>query len=448
MGFSSAYIKFYFDFKSKGQKKDIKKLNGMYLLLFISMGVIALIIGGALVNNINGIFSESLSTREINLTRFLMIIMIINIALTFPSSVFDSNILVNEKFVFQQVRQMLQTFLVPVISIPMILLGAGVLSIGITQTAITLIFLILNMRYCTKKLNMKFEFKELPFNLLKQLSAFSFFIFLNQVVDLVNNNMPNFILGIMMGAKSVATFAISIQIKNMFFMLSTSLSGIFVPQVNEIVSSEKEDTSNILTNLMTRVGRIQMTILLFILGGFIVIGQYFISIWVGSENIDAYMLVILMVMPSIIPLSQNIGIEIQRAMNKHIFRSIVYSLFAVINILITVLGINYFGIIGATIGYIVSIVLANGLLMNWYYHNKIGLKMGSYWKNTISVTYPFILVTSLLMFIQKYIVINSIKSFVIFGFIYVLLYGIVYILFSANNYEKKVFLGKMFNKFK
>ncbi len=42
-----------------------------------------------------------------------------------------------------------------------------------------------------------------------------------------------------------------------------------------------------------------------------------------------------MVVPSIIPLSQNIGIEIQRAMNKHIFSSITYSLFAILNIIIT-----------------------------------------------------------------------------------------------------------------
>ncbi|HGF7618050.1 TPA: oligosaccharide flippase family protein, partial [Enterococcus faecium] len=259
------------------------------------------------------------------MTKKLMIILVLNIAITFPSSVFDSNIVVNQHFVFQQTRMIFQTVLVPVLSVALMYLGFGILSIGLTQLFITSVYLIINIKYCRKQLNMKFTFKNFKIVVLKQLLAFSFFILLNQIVDMINNNAPNFIIGMVMGARDVATFAIALQIKNMFFMLSTSLSSVFVPQVNELVSSNKP--TEILTDLMIRVGRIQMTILFFILGGFVILGRFFISIWAGNENIVAYSLIIMMVLPSIIPLSQNIGIEIQRAQNKHIFRSISYSIF-------------------------------------------------------------------------------------------------------------------------
>lgn len=52
-------------------------------------------------------------------------------------------------------------------------------------------------------------------------------------------------------------------------MLSTSLSSVFVPKVNEIVNKNNDKT--VLTALMIKVGRLQMTILFFILGGFIVL---------------------------------------------------------------------------------------------------------------------------------------------------------------------------------
>jgi hypothetical protein len=123
-----------------------------------------------------------------------------------------------------------------------------------------------------------------------------------------------------------------------------------------------------------------MLILLFVLGGFIVVGPYFIHLWAGDRNSLAYWLVILMVFPSIVPLSQNIGIEIQRAMNKHIFRSISYIIFALVNIIVTVIGTKYFGLVGSSMGYIISIVCANGLLMNWYYQKKMSLNMVRYWK--------------------------------------------------------------------
>lgn len=436
MGFSSAYVKFYINYKVKEDKDGIKKLNGLYLLLFIGIGILALIVGSVFVINVPNLFGRTLSHHELTLTRNLMIVMVINIALTFPSSVFESNIIVNEKFVFQQSRQVLQSVLVPCIAMPLILIGFGVMSIVCTQLIITIFFLFLNISFCLKKLEMQFDFVNIKFSLLKEIGIFSFFIFLNQIVDLVNNNSPNFILGMIRGASEVATFAIAIQIKNIFFMLSTTLSNIFVPRVNELVSSGA--SKEILTNLMIKVGRIQMTILFFILGGFIVIGQYFIDIWAGSKNQSAYFLIILMVLPAIVPLCQNIGIEIQRAMNKHIFRSISYFLFAIVNIIVTIVGTKQWGLIGASLGYVVSLVCANGILMNWYYQRKMGLDMKKYWGQTLKVSIPFIVTTLFLEGIKNFIPVHSFVVFALFGIVYVLIYGLIYYKFIMSNEERNM----------
>lgn len=436
MGFSSAYVRFYMVYRVHKEEQKIKKLNSLYIIIFSIISVLALIIGLILVVNTNKIYGRSLNLRELELTKYLMLVMVLNVAITFISSVFDSNITVNEKFIFQQGRQLIQTFLVPAICIPLVLLGVGVLSMVVTQFLVTTLFLILNIKYCLTKLNMKFYFHDLPFDLLKELSLFSFYIFLNQIVDLTNNNVPNFILGITQGAKMVATFAIAIQIKNMFFMLSTSLSGIFVPKVNAMVN-ENYGTEE-LTDIMIKVGRIQMSLLFFVLGGFIAIGKFFVKIWAGDENIEAYYLIILMVLPSIIPLSQNLGIEIQRAMNKHKFRSIVYLIFAIVNVVITYFGSIYYGLIGASVGYVITILFANGLLMNWYYLVKMRLDMKRYWIETIKVTVPFIIATVLMLMLQLYVNVGSLSRFVFFGILYVAVYVIIYLKFIANDYEKSL----------
>lgn len=436
MGFSSAYVKFYITYKVEENYKQLRKLNALYLILFGCISVIALIIGTILVLNTGAIFGRSLTASEIQLTKYLMAIMVLDVAITFISSVFDSNITVNEQFIFQQSRQLMQTFLVPMICIPLVFMGVGVLSIEITQISVTTLFLILNISYCLRKLNMHFDFTNIDFSLLKSLGMFSFFIFLNQIVDLVNNNIPNFILGIFQGAKMVATFAIAIQVKNMFFMLSTSLSNIFVPQVNRLVNLDKG--TDVLTNLMIKVGRIQMALLFFVLGGFIVVGKFFVQLWAGKENIEAYYLVIIMVLPSIIPLCQNVGIEIQKAMNKHVFRSIVYVIFAIINILITIIGSIHFGLIGASMGYVVAIVFANGILMNWYYYKKIQLNIKRYWIQTVKIIIPFFVSISLFLFLQLRWNVDSMGKFVLFGIGYSVTYVLVYVRFVMNKYEKDV----------
>ncbi|ATO45705.1 hypothetical protein LF20184_02550 [Companilactobacillus farciminis KCTC 3681 = DSM 20184] len=439
MGFSSAYVKFYITYKVEENYRQLRKLNALYLILFGCISVIALIIGTILVLNTGAIFGRSLSASEIQLTKYLMAIMVLDVAITFISSVFDSNITVNEQFIFQQSRQLMQTFLVPMICIPLVFMGVGVLSIEITQISVTTLFLILNINYCIRKLNMHFDFTNIDFSLLKDLGIFSFFIFLNQIVDLVNNNVPNFILGMFQGAKMVATFAIAVQVKNMFFMLSTSLSNVFVPRVNKLVNLEKG--TDVLTDLMIKVGRIQMALLFFVLGGFIVVGKFFVQLWAGSENIEAYYLVIIMVLPSIIPLCQNVGIEIQRAMNKHIFRSIVYVIFAVVNIVITIVGSIYFGLIGASMGYVVTILCANGISMNWYYSKKMGLEIKRYWGETSKMLVPFAISTIPLILIQNNVSVNSISRFIVFGLIYSCIYIAIYLKFIMNGAEKRILMG-------
>lgn len=433
MGFSGSYVRFYMKFKTAKDKKSISSLNGMYLLLFLGMAIVSLLIGSILVINTEKFFGTAFTASQVNQTKILMGILVLNIALTFPSTVFDCNILANEKLKFQQGRQLAQTIVVPLISIPLIILGKGSIAIVITQTVTTLLLLLMNIRFAIIKLNMRFSFKNFPLGLLKEVSVFSFFIFLNQLIDLVNNNVPSFIVGMFLGAQEVAVYSVAAQMKNLFFMLSVGLSGVYVPYINELVSSGT--TKRTLVDLMAKVGRMQLILLTFILGGFIALGKYFIIIWAGKDNIQAYYLLVLMIFPVLVPLSQNVGIEIQRAMNMHHFRSIIYSIFAFINIIVTILSVIKFGIVGSIFGYIIATVCANGIAMNWYYQKKMGLEMIIFWKSIINIFIPFTLATVIVFVIASCMNSISIFMFIILGIVYSIIYITLYLRVSASEFE-------------
>ena len=54
------------------------------------------------------------------------------------------------------------------------------------------------------------------------------------------------------------------------------------------------------------------------------LGKEFIRLWVGQAYIMSYYIALVVITPALIPFSQNIGISVLRAMNKHKFRSIIY----------------------------------------------------------------------------------------------------------------------------
>lgn len=445
-GFGSAYVRFYSRYTVKDDQEGIAKLNGMFMIVFNIIAIIALFAGGILVGNVNNLFSKSLTANEINTARILMILMVINLAISFPSSVFDSFVTAHECYFFQRVISLLQTILNPFLTLPLLLMGYKSISLVVVTTILTVSKFIINYCYCIKKLRMRFIFKNMNFSLLKEIGVFSFYIFINMIVDQINWSVDKFILGVFGGTTAVAIYSVGGQINTMYMSLSSSISSVFIPRVNKIVAIDENNNKD-LTELFTRVGRIQFMILAMVIGGFIVVGQYFINVWAGADYNNAYYVALLLIIPVTVPLIQNLGVEIQRAKNMHKFRSIIYFLIAIGNVFISIPLVQMMGEIGAALGTCLTMILGNIILMNWYYQVKIKLDMFYFWKQIFMVM-PCVIVSVLLSLgFIKIFAVNSIIHFLLVGFLYVCVYLIGLFVFGMNTYEKNLIKGPL-NKIK
>lgn len=90
------------------------------------------------------------------------------------------------------------------------------------------------------------------------------------IVDQINWSVDKFVLGMFSGTTAVAIYAVGGQINTMYMNLSTSVSSVFIPRVNAIVAKDENNNKD-LTELFTRVGRIQFIILALIFGGFVLL---------------------------------------------------------------------------------------------------------------------------------------------------------------------------------
>ena len=445
LGFGSSYMRFYAMAKSKKDEEGISKLNGMFMLIFMVMSIICILCGIVIIRSIRSIFGSGLSDSEYKIAEILMELMIINLALTFPNSVFNCIIISQERFLFQKSLIFFQYLLNPFLTLPLLIMGYRSVGMVLVTTLLTFGVLCLNTFYCVRRLHCKFVFKGLQFSLLKDMWTFTFFIFINQVIDQINWNVDKFLLGRLAGTSAVAIYGIGGQINNLYLQFSTSVSNVFVPRVNKIVA-EKNDNKE-LTFLFTKVGRVQFVIMMLILSGFFFFGKPFIRFWVGEGYTEAYYIALLLTIPVTVPLIQNLGVEIQRAKNKHKDRSIVYLFIAIMNIFISVPLIKVYGPKGASLGTMISLVLGNVLYMNWYYHNRLEINVWYFWKNIAmfipGLIAPFTIGTINLVFIDY-------DSLVKLG-IGIVLYTVVYCgsmyLFGMNTEEKELIQGP-FNKIK
>lgn len=440
-GFSEAYIRFYTQKRAHGSGKDIRVLNGMYLLLYMGVCVVALALGLLFAANVETFFSGSFTADQVGLAGQLMSIMAFSVASTLFSTIFDAYILAHEQFRFQQTRQMFTTLATPGIAFALLNLGMGVVGVALAQLSVNVILMLLNVRFAVCKLGMRFDLRRFDFTLFRGIAAFSAWIFANQICDLVNQSVPNMLLGALTGAVAVSVFAVSVQIRQVFYSLSTTMSSVFVPKINRIVA--ESDDNVVLTRLMTRVGRYQMFLFCWVYCGFVLLGKFFITKWAGEGFLDSYYLICAMALPVGVPLCQNTGIEIQRAKNRHKARSVVYLIMACINVAFTWFAAPYSGYWAPAIAYIASIVLGNGLFMNWYYHNRIGLDMGFFWKRNLPVVVASACVTAVGLVATRFIPVGNWLEFCAWGLAYSVVFAGAMWAFVLDDGEKAGVLKRL-----
>jgi O-antigen/teichoic acid export membrane protein len=207
--------------------------------------------------------------------------------------------------------------------------------------------------------------------------------------------------------------------------------------VNRLVFSNQPISA--ITELMTRIGRLQYLIISLVLFGFIVFGKAFLGFWVGEGYEEAYPVALMTMIPMVIPLIQNVAFTAIVAMNKHRFRSNLYLILAVANVAATYFAIPYFGIVGAAMCTFVVFLLGHGIAMNWFYYKKIGINIFLFWKNILRMTVvPCLLILAGLLGQQYMWSIGNIFDFA-FGVIgYTIIFCVLSWEFSMNAYEKEL----------
>ena len=101
LGFGNAIVRYTAKYRAEGKQEEQYKMFGMFFLLYCGIGVITLIAGGVLYLNAENIFDASMTAVELQRTKWILVLMVVNLAFTFPFSLFGSIITAYEQFVFQ-----------------------------------------------------------------------------------------------------------------------------------------------------------------------------------------------------------------------------------------------------------------------------------------------------------------------------------------------------------
>lgn len=439
-GIGSAVVRYFTKYRAENDKRGEENIFGLFNVIFAIICAITVLVGVVISLNLGYIYSDALSNSDkLFEMQILVLILSVNTAISFLCSPYNAVVTSHERFVFLQIVNILITVVTPMANIIVLFWGFKSVGMVVSSLLVNIVVRVVYIVYVRKSIGLKPKYDNMPKNLVKEILIFSFWVFVANVVNQLYSTTDTLIIGAIpaLATIGVAIYNIGATFNSMMTSFSLGLLNVLTPKVNMMVFKNADDEQ--LTDLMIRIGRLQCYIVSLVAFGFISFGQQFINLWAGDGYQEAYWVALFTMIPSCIPLIQNVAMNVIVAQNKHRFRSLVYLFIAIANVIGTLILVNCYGIVGAAFMTGIANIAGQGFVMNWYYWKKIKLDIPRFWKSVLNI---FLIPTALSVVtygISFFIDFNNVYAMISGIVVFTLLFFVLQIIFVMNDYEKDIF---------
>ncbi len=389
-GIESSYVRFATVSEEKNGEEGLKKTNGFYLVAFIVIGLLVMIVGTLIAFFYrDGVLYLKDGGPEIRSKLFaLVLITTLAASSDFIMSLFSWFAYYRSRFAWEQGIILFSHLLTTGLTALALYLGGDIIWVAWIGMLAQFVMDVANVIYSLGFLKMKFAWMKpaewKPY--LKEILVFSVWIFFVVAFTQINAYLGKTVLGVMVDAgKTVTVFTYGFQFYAYESLMSQGISNNFSPKINALVVEHKDKE---VASLWLRASKLQMVVLFCVVGGFLTCGLDFVSYWLRKSQLDAanfeqiYYIGAAMLVLWLIPMSETVGIEAQRAYNKHRFLAIFNLSCALVSVGIAILAVYYLPpelkVYGPLIGMAFSIVAGMIVASNIYYKKAMNFPVGHF----------------------------------------------------------------------
>lgn len=438
---SSGISRYYCVYRAEGDYERADNVLAISSRIYWFMSVVALVACAVLAEVAGHVYRNSFTPEQVLECQIMLMVLGVNSIITMHNTVSIAAITAHERFVFLKGSQLATLLLQPIL----VLVLAGVFHNALCVTVVILLMNLLAAAlqkwYSATVLNVRPRYKGWDRSIVRALFGFSAAVVLATVADQIFWKTDQLIIGYVYNASAVAVYSIGSQIYMAYMQLGLVASSVFLPKVSLLW----KDGAGVreVSDLFARVGRIAFIVCFFVLGGFLVLGPDFITMWAGPQYAESYLVAAVIMVPFTIDLIQNLGITILMVADKYYFRGAMYLVIAIFNVVTTIILLQLLGIVGAAISTAVAMFIGNGLIMNWYYSKKLGLSMRLYWSQVLRLLLPLLPVLAVFAWAYWALPVphGTWGAFILAGILYMLAYCSALWKFGFNSYERALVGG-------
>lgn len=435
-GIGSVVSRFISKYRAEGQEEKVNDLLGIVSKIFLLIDLLIVVILAIVFLFLEQIY-QGLTTQEIETFRWVFIVVAINNVISFPFMALSGIFNAYERFIELKLCDLFQrifSIVLVVISIAVFCDVVILVSCYAVSSFFTIAIKLIILKKKEPQLKIKIKYKNK--DLLKQIFSFSVWVAISTLMQRMYFNIAPSILGIISNSTEIAIFAPAASIESYFYTIATAISGLFLPTISRMIVEDKTQIQGLLEN----VGKFQIFVTCFMFVGLFTVGRDFMILWMGKDFEKAYYCIIILILPSVITIPQQIANTYAIAENQ------VKSL-AIADIIATIFCVvlafwvgSRLGAIGSSIAISVAYFI-KFIAYTWIYQKKLHLRMGEFFRKCyLRMLVPVLICLGLGVlinyFLQEISYLNFFVKVISIAVIYMLCVG--FIGYSKNDRKKAI----------
>lgn len=437
-GLAGTITRYIAKYRAEGNEAKVANMLGLVAKVYLTLDAIIFLVLIVLYFFLTDIFGGGLTSDEIEKLKVLYCISGTFSVLSFLFKPVNGAMMAYEYFVENKTLDLFVRVGTVVFIVIVLLFGGNVYHLVFVTGFVGFAVALLRYMIFIKKSKLKTNWSYFEKAELLGLFSFSIWVLVIQLSQMFRLSLIPTILGIFNNTTEISVFSVGRNLEGMVFTISAALNGLFLPMVSRMVHSGNRKG---IMDLMIRVGRIQLYIILLIFSGFCTFGQSFIHLWVGEAFNASYYVFLLLVFVNILSLTIQIGIDLVYAENKikHIAIRVLIS--SIMGLALSIIVAPKYGALGCATATGIALMLTQILYVD-FFQKKMGLDMGYFFKNCHLKIMPLIVVYAVVgYFICSNINIDNWPTMLVVICVYIVGYLAIAWFVLANQYEKNLVLG-------
>ncbi len=428
MGFSTAVVRYLARAIGEKNEEGMSKITSTSFFIYLGVSVAMLFLTVGLIFGAKIIVKNPLSLKQF---QTIILILGINTAISPPISVFGAILNAHMNYMVSKLANIIILILKNGLIFIVVSSGNGLISIAwiyficnIFISAFHVIYVI--FKYPSIKIGLKY-FDKSKF---KTLFSYSFFTFIAQLADTLRFKVDTIVITTFIGLAAVTHYNVGFRLIVYFIMFFTNATGIFQTYISQEDGAGNYQSIRDKFMFMTKLSTY---IAVFIGLSIIFYGKDFILRWMGGNYSDAYQVLFIITISTVIFLAQFPTKTVLYGISKTKFWAYSNIVEGVFNIVLSLLLVKKFGISGVAMGTAIPMMIMKLIIQPIYISRILQLDLKHYYSQFLLNIIRPALILFVYHFISKGFLTTSYKIIFTIAFIQT----IFFVLISYNFFFSK-----------